>query len=663
MTQLLRVKRTLFINPLVLLLATVTLLLQSFTTDEKGTPLVLLNAKPKAGEKITLRYNPAGTPLEGKTDFQAYAYLFDHCDCLHPQPTVHKITLQKGKDGYEGAIPTTAATKAVVVKFQKDDAVDNNSDKGYIIPLYDKSGKVVPGAHAYMAQIAGGSFGFATGVKSNSGEVARYAEEEFKLYPASKKQYVWEYVGMLLKSGTMEDKETVRTILADIAKDPKSDEAKLQNVQTYYVRLKDKEKEEEIKSLIKQRFPQGDWVRAEKMTAFSKEKDIEKKVALYNEILQAYPAKTETDKTRIDNMTASIAQTYANSGDYAKMEEYLGKVSSPLTKANVYNSVAWKLVGNGLEGEAKDLESAQKLSAKSRELVQQSMTTGAGKPGYLTNEEWADRMKGQLNMFTDTYALIRYKAGDAQGAYELQAGVVEGTKRKSSGMNELFALYTEKVKGADAAQKELESFFTTGAYTAKMKTQLKNLYLANHTEEQWNQYIGGLEQLATAAKVKELKEKLVNKPAPTFALKDLTGKEVALKDLKGKVVIVDFWATWCGPCIASFPGMQKMVDKYKDDSQVAFLFIDTWENIDNREQAVKDFVAKNNYTFQVLYDVNKPKADGEYQVVSDYDVSGIPTKFVLDPNGKIAFKSVGYNSNLEDMMKELDLMIDIAKAN
>ena len=93
-----------------------------------------------------------------------------------------------------------------------------------------------------------------------------------------------------------------------------------------------------------------------------------------------------------------------------------------------------------------------------------------------------------------------------------------------------------------------------------------------------------------------------------------------------------------------------------------FLFIDTWENDSNRVQKVTDFIAKNGYNFNVLYDEAKSKSGNDFTVIEDYKVDGIPTKFVIDRNNNIRFKSVGYNGSVDATVNEMTAMIDIAAA-
>jgi len=157
-------------------------------------------------------------------------------------------------------------------------------------------------------------------------------------------------------------------------------------------------------------------------------------------------------------------------------------------------------------------------------------------------------------------------------------------------------------------------------------------------------------------------DSMLNDKAPDFVLKDINGKTVSLVDYKGKVLILDFWATWCVPCRESFPAVQKVLNKYKDDSAVSFLFIDTREKTDNYIDLIKKFLDENHYTFKVILDEKGPEGIPN-KTYKQYVMPGIPTKFIIDKNGIIRFKVIGFNPNMteEDVVKELSGMIETAR--
>ncbi len=159
-------------------------------------------------------------------------------------------------------------------------------------------------------------------------------------------------------------------------------------------------------------------------------------------------------------------------------------------------------------------------------------------------------------------------------------------------------------------------------------------------------------------------EFITNQQAPRFTLKDMDGKSISLADYKGKVVVLDFWATWCSPCKSSFPGMQQAVTRYKDDKDVAFLFIDTREKVANYQQLASDFLTENHYTFKVLYDDmnldgTKSKLYKEYKL----EGFGIPAKFIVDREGIVRFEKIGYmpGKSDEDLANEVADMVEQAK--
>jgi len=168
-------------------------------------------------------------------------------------------------------------------------------------------------------------------------------------------------------------------------------------------------------------------------------------------------------------------------------------------------------------------------------------------------------------------------------------------------------------------------------------------------------------QLATKEGVSKKSDTIKPRPAPGFSLKDLDGKEVSLEDLKGKVVVLDFWATWCAPCIKSFPAMQMAVDKYKEDPEVAFLFINTWERQEDPAAAVKQFMDRRGFNFTVLMDKKDPVSKRN-PVVESYNVTGIPVKFIIDADGNIRHKLTGFmGGDNQAHVEELTALIESSK--
>lgn len=118
-------------------------------------------------------------------------------------------------------------------------------------------------------------------------------------------------------------------------------------------------------------------------------------------------------------------------------------------------------------------------------------------------------------------------------------------------------------------------------------------------------------------------------PAPEVALEKLEGGKTSLKDYRGKWVFINFWATWCLPCIKEMPAMEGFYNKFKKHNLVMLAV-----SIDKKKELVEKFVKKHNLTFEIFID-SKTKA------AKQFGVRGIPATFVLNPQGDIVSQASG----------------------
>ncbi|MBK5269907.1 MAG: TlpA family protein disulfide reductase [Bacteroidia bacterium] len=134
---------------------------------------------------------------------------------------------------------------------------------------------------------------------------------------------------------------------------------------------------------------------------------------------------------------------------------------------------------------------------------------------------------------------------------------------------------------------------------------------------------------------------LKNKPAPAFNLNSLDGKAISSEAFKGKVVLLDFWEVWCGPCIESMPKVHDLYEKYKAKGFQVYGIVNDLRSV----QAIREFVKKRSIRFPVLM--------GDEQLKKDYKLDGsVPLYILINKKGEIIFVQPGYSTDMESIIKK-----------
>ncbi|WP_175635631.1 TlpA family protein disulfide reductase [Pedobacter ghigonis] len=623
------------------------LVLAAGTAQAQGVKFAV--NQPAAGSKVKFTYTPKGTNLENLADVKCTSYTF----FSGTNPKNAKVELVKDGEIYKGEISTPDSATVVGLAFSVGDQKDE-APAGYVLEL-TKGGKVAPEAYLNEAFLYGLAGNYYLGLTLDPEKAEGLYKQAFTLKPALKKKNLYAYLSLAYKADKEKGGKMISENIQQLAKIKEPQEEDLTTTLNLYNLLKQRPQVDSVKAIILKKYPIGNYAYGQDMNALFGTKDFaeQEKKALDMIVKYQYDPAKKADESKLNSIYNILANSSIKAKALDKFELYSSKVTNKQSKASLYNVFAWP------SAEKKEnLELAAKFSKQSLDLIEAAKNDEV--PSYFSSkDEYIKSLDRAYAMYADTYALLLHHQGNNKDALAYQE---KAKAYNDASGNERYVMYLNLTGNKDKAYTEAEKIIKEGKATDSLKATFKTLYTTLKKEGSYETYIANLEKAAIEKEKAEWTKKMINIPAPAFSLTNLKGETVSLASLKGKIVILDYWATWCGPCVASFPGMQKAMAKYSGNPNVVFLFVNTWQTEDNREKLVTDFIAEKKYNFNVLYDTKNAKDPSKFDVVSAYKVDGIPTKFIIDADGNIRFKAVGFSGSDDGVVKEIDAMVGLLAA-
>ncbi|MCS6858779.1 MAG: tetratricopeptide repeat protein [Abditibacteriales bacterium] len=304
----------------------------------------------------------------------------------------------------------------------------------------------------------------------------------------------------------------------------------------------------------------------------------------------------------------------------AAAEDYLSKVPAQI-KPTALNNVAWELAKA-----KRALDKAKQYSEESLKLLP---------PNAPPDSRAA---------YQDTLGYIYYQQGDYETALEWFQKALSQPLENDGEIRFHLAQTHEKLNQLDEALTHylrVAGQFFEDEHTKEAEAAYLRLGQSKGrtTEELQRE----LAQSKKAGRDAALQRARYEKPAPAWELPKLEGGTARMSDFAGKVVVLDWWGSWCPPCRAELPHFQALYTKYKD--RVVFIGMN-WEQptTPDRVGTVKKFMADNRYDFPVVLDHDQTAGRA-------YGIEAFPTVFVVDRRGNILYRNIGYRPGVERLLE------------